>query len=276
MKILFKMTALISVLMLCAFNMPMPAQAEDEHAHEHDDHQQAETGHDDHDDHAEEAGGHDDHGHDNHEAVPEPVKGPNNGRLLVNGDTTLELAIFEDGVPPEYRAWVSRAGKAVPPSSASLSVQLTRLGNVKSIIPFVVQGNYLRGTAEVSEPHSFVVDVNLTLDGKALTWKFDSFEGRTKIAGASALDSGMTTAVVGAAQIGESRTLFGQVMLDPDRSAKVRARFAGLVREVRVNTGDVVAKGQVLASIESNDSLRSYTVSAPIAGTHDQCGRCSR
>jgi membrane fusion protein, heavy metal efflux system len=47
----------------------------------------------------------------------------------------------------------------------------------------------------------------------------------------------------------------------------VRARFVGLVREVYVNTGDVVSKGQVLASVESNDSLRSYTVSAPIAGT---------
>jgi membrane fusion protein, heavy metal efflux system len=208
-------------------------------------------------------------GHDHAAQADEhaPSKGPNNGRLLINGDTTLELAIFEDGVAPEYRAWVSRSGKPVAPSAAKLSVQLTRLGNIQSTIPFVVQGGFLRGTAEVSEPHSFVVEVNLTLDGKASNWQFDSFEGRTKILATSAKAAGMTTAIVGPAQIGQTRTLFGQVSLDPDRTAKVRARFTGLVQRVAVNTGDRVSKGQVLAILESNDSLRSYSVSAPIAGT---------
>lgn len=283
MKNILKILALITALALLAFNLPMPVQAEDDHAHEHAERaatsavnakagetsHEAHDDHADHDDHGEAEGDHDDHGHGHgdHEEAPEPVKGPNNGRLLVNGDTTLELAIFEDGVPPEYRAWISRAGKAVPPGSVGLSVQLTRLGNQQTMIPFIAQGDYLRGTAEVTEPHSFAVKVNLTQDGKAITWAFDSFEGRTKISGAAALAAGITTAVVGGASVGEPRTLFGQVMLDPDRSAKVRARFAGLVREVYVNTGDLVVKGQVLASIESNDSLRSYSVSSPIAGT---------
>jgi membrane fusion protein, heavy metal efflux system len=266
MKIFRKMTMLqVALLLLASSTFGVNAKAEDDHSHTEKEHAHTESEHaqDDHD-------AHDEHGHgehDEHEAAPEPAKGPNNGRLLVNGDVTLELAIFEDGVPPEYRAWVTRAGKAVTPSSANLSVQLTRLGNIVDTIPFVVQGSFLRGTQEVTEPHSFKVDVNLSVDGKANTWKFDSFEGRTKIAAASAKTSGISTAIVGTAQIGESRTLFGQVLLDPDRTAKVRARFAGLVQAVRVNTGDVVSKGQVLASIESNDSLRSYTVSAPIAGT---------
>ena len=32
-------------------------------------------------------------------------RGPNNGRLLRDGDFAVELAIFETGVPPEFRAW---------------------------------------------------------------------------------------------------------------------------------------------------------------------------
>ena len=257
MKTLLKISALSSALALLALNIPFfPAQAAEK---AHVDHEEGEEGHDAHD----EAEG----GHGEHEEAAEPAKGPNNGRLLVNGDITLELAIFEDGVPPEYRAWVTRAGKAVALDTAQLEVTLTRLGNVKNVIPFKVQGNFLRGTVAVTEPHSFQVEVKLSLDGTPNIWKFDSFEGRTKIIAAAAKASGMSTAVVGPSDIGETRTLFGQVLLDPDRSAKVRARFAGLVREVRVNTGDVVSKGQVLASIESNDSLRSYSVSAPIAGT---------
>ena len=57
---------------------------------------------------------------DAHGADPEEiktVKGPNNGRMLTNGDFTLELAIFEDDVPPEFRAWFSKVGKAIAPSS---------------------------------------------------------------------------------------------------------------------------------------------------------------
>ena len=267
MKTQFKTIALSTALILFASSTPSCLQATEEAAH---DHLEGEASHDDHAAHADAAGaegGHDEEGHGEHEEAHEPVKGPNNGRLLVNGDTTLELAIFEDGVPPEYRAWVSRAGKPVAPSAATVSVQLTRLGNLKSIIPFVAQGSFLRGTAEVTEPHSFEVEVNLTISGKALQWKFDSFEGRTKILAASAAASGLTTAIVGSARIGETRTLFGQITLDPDRSAKVRARFSGLVQRVAVNTGDIVSKGQLLATLESNDSLRSYSVNAPIAGT---------
>ena len=43
----------------------------------------------------------------------EAPRGPNGGRLLTDGDFTLELAIFEAGVPPEYHAWASSAGRPV-------------------------------------------------------------------------------------------------------------------------------------------------------------------
>jgi cobalt-zinc-cadmium efflux system membrane fusion protein len=50
------------------------------------------------------------------------------------------------------------------------------------------------------------------------------------------------------------------------RIAKVAARFPGPIRTLGANVGDPVRAGQALATIESNLSLSTYTISAPIAG----------
>ena len=48
-------------------------------------------------------------------AEAEPEKGPHRGRMLRDGDFALELAIFETGVPPEFRVWTTLAGNAIAP-----------------------------------------------------------------------------------------------------------------------------------------------------------------
>lgn len=48
--------------------------------------------------------------------------------------------------------------------------------------------------------------------------------------------------------------------------AKVQARFPGPIRALRANVGDTVRAGQPLATIESNLSLTTYTINAPISG----------
>lgn len=63
--------------------------------------------------------------YDDHEETP---RGPHGGRLLEDGDFTLELAIFETGVPPEFHAWASFAGAPVDPAALDLRVELARLG----------------------------------------------------------------------------------------------------------------------------------------------------
>ena len=60
----------------------------------------------------------------------EPEKGPHRGRMLRDGDFAVELAIFETGVPPEFRVWVSYNCEPVSPNAVELQVELTRLGNV--------------------------------------------------------------------------------------------------------------------------------------------------
>lgn len=60
--------------------------------------------------------------------------------------------------------------------------------------------------------------------------------------------------------------LVGEVHPDGDRLAHITPRFPGIVREVQKRAGDVVHAGDVLAVIESSDSLAPYTVKTAIDG----------
>jgi cobalt-zinc-cadmium efflux system membrane fusion protein len=52
-----------------------------------------------------------------------------------------------------------------------------------------------------------------------------------------------------------------------DRVAEITARFPGVVREVRKRLGDPVAVGEVVAVVESNQSLQRYEVRSGLAGS---------
>ena len=74
-----------------------------------------------------------------HDESQAEARGPNGGILLQQNDATVELQIFEQGVPPEYRAWVTRDGRAVT-DDIDLNVQLTRLGGQVDTFDFAYQG----------------------------------------------------------------------------------------------------------------------------------------
>lgn len=196
----------------------------------------------------------------------EPLKGPHGGRMLVDGDFSLELTIFETGVPPEFRVWASIAGTPIMPSEIELRVTLTRLGNVTDEIGFTSQDDFLRGDTVVYEPHSFVVSVEATHSGKSHHWTYDNFEGRTRIGTKIAAAFGLETEVAGAAVIRETVTVYGRVEANSEQYRTVSARFEGVIQSVRVSAGDTVRAGESLATIESNDSLSNYSLTAPIAG----------
>jgi cobalt-zinc-cadmium efflux system membrane fusion protein len=77
----------------------------------------------------------------------------------------------------------------------------------------------------------------------------------------------LEVAVAGPAKIKAVLPLYGKIAMNEDAVANVSPRFPGLVKSVSVRLGDRVEKGQVLAVVESNDSLRNYQVTSEIAGT---------
>ncbi len=91
-------------------------------------------------------------------------------------------------------------------------------------------------------------------------------EGRTEIDADAAKTAGIKIRTAGAKKIQDMLTLTGRIMLNRNSTADVRARFPGIVRSVKVNLGQKVQKGQALATVESNESLSVYTITAPTDG----------
>jgi cobalt-zinc-cadmium efflux system membrane fusion protein len=75
-----------------------------------------------------------------------------------------------------------------------------------------------------------------------------------------------TVETAGPARIRDIVQAYGTVALNAERTRHVSARFAGVVTKVARAPGDLVAAGDALASIESNESMQVYTVKSPIAG----------
>ncbi len=205
-----------------------------------------------------------------HASEAEPEKGPHHGRLLKDGNFMLELAIFETGVPPEFRAWATQDGKAVSPEAVDLSIRLTRLGGKIDEIKFKPQGDALRGDTVIYEPHSFIVTINALHNGSTHTWQYDNFEGRTKIETAVAEALSIETSVAGPVVMQKTISAYGQITANEERMRKISARFDGVIKSVSPSLGDRVRKGQKLATVESNESLQLFTISAPISGVITQ------
>ena len=196
----------------------------------------------------------------------EPEKGPNRGRMLRDGDFAVEMTIFEDGVPPVYRVYPSRDGKTVDPKTINLSVTLKRLDGEINKFAFRPEKDYLQGDGVVVEPHSFDVEVVAVENGKRHVWKFANPEGRSKISGAAAKDGGIEIETVGPTTISEIREVEGVVQLATSARSEIRAQFPGKVMLVTKAVGDFVKKGQLLARIESSESLQIYPVYSPVSG----------
>lgn len=92
-------------------------------------------------------------------------------------------------------------------------------------------------------------------------------ERKTKITPDAARKAGVSVEKTAPAMIGQLISLTGRITINQNAKAEVRARFPGIVRSVNANLGNKVKKGQILAVVESNESLKNYNITAPIDGT---------
>ncbi len=205
----------------------------------------------------------------NAEGEPEEAEaeeGPNGGRMLRDGNFAVEMTIFEDGVPPQYRVYATRDGEPVPASEVTLTVSLKRLGGKVDRFAFRPQSNMLVGQGVVEEPHSFDVEVVAVEGGRRHRWVYSSPEGRTRITTEAARAGGIEIERVGSATIDETRELYGTVALSPTARSEIRGQFPGRIVSVTKAVGDRVRRGELLARIESSESLQVYPVYATVGG----------
>lgn len=78
--------------------------------------------------------------------------------------------------------------------------------------------------------------------------------------------NGIITRQVEGGNLRQTTKLYGRLVTDPASLSHIRARFDGMIIEAKVNIGMRVKKGSVLATIESNESLKRYTITAPFDG----------
>lgn len=193
-------------------------------------------------------------------------RGPNNGRLLRDGDFALEVTIFETNAPPHYRLYAYRSDSLIPPTEVVATIELSRLDGEVNRFTFAPESTYLVGSGEVTEPHSFDVAVTAEHGGKRSNWSYESYEGRVTIPAAIAEDAGIRVEQAGPASIRDIVRLTGTIAFDSNRYASVGARFPGIVQSVNVQQGERVQRGQTLAVVEGNDSMRTYPITAPLDG----------
>jgi len=79
--------------------------------------------------------------------------------------------------------------------------------------------------------------------------------------------SGIEVRAAGPAPIRVTLELPGEIAPNADRLAHIVPRFPGIARKIHKSLGDAVEQDEVLAVIESNESLSPYEVRSLIAGT---------
>ena len=95
----------------------------------------------------------------------------------------------------------------------------------------------------------------------------DEHGASVKLTAAQLKSANIELAEIGPAQIRESLPLYGVVVLIAERTREVTARYPGIIRSISRKAGDTVKQGEVLATVESNESLQTYAVTAPLSGT---------
>lgn len=208
-----------------------------------------------------------DHAHsDEAETSSEYERGPNRGRMLRDHGFSVEITIFETGVPPKFHVYPYLNNELVDPNMIDLRIELGRLDGDVDHFAFKPESDYLSGDGVVIEPHSFDVRVFATYNNQQYKWSYASYEGRTTINSQMAIATGIAVEAAGSAKIERTIDVLGRVDLAPGAEAILRARFQGQVVAVYKTVGESVKAGESLASIESNESLQTYEITSPIDG----------
>jgi cobalt-zinc-cadmium efflux system membrane fusion protein len=95
----------------------------------------------------------------------------------------------------------------------------------------------------------------------------DDEENTSRIDSNMATQVGIGTTAATEQTLHQTITSYGVLSTGPEQLSHMRARFSGLITSVKASIGDTVKAGDLLAEVESDASLKKYSVRAPISGT---------
>jgi len=102
-----------------------------------------------------------------HQPAESDEHGPHGGAWIETDHGHVEVSVFETGRPPEFRLYFYGADKqAMPAAPYSATAEAVRPGGKRQVFEFVLDGDYLRSTSGIPEPHEFALRLNLTREGE--------------------------------------------------------------------------------------------------------------
>ena len=131
-------------------------------------------------------GHHHGHGHDHDHDLDEAP------RRIALGRSTLEIAIFEDNVPPRFRV----SAEAGPlPAVSDITIETIRPDGSRQLFPLEARGGYLESRDEIPEPHAFLARIGAVEAGQRHEGEME-FEEHSHGHGAHHRDNNMRAAVI--------------------------------------------------------------------------------
>mgnify|MGYP002628585483 CR=1 FL=1 len=182
-------------------------------------------------------------------AKPTEQRGKHGGWLFAERDFQVEVKIFEDGIPPQFRVYVE------PPADLNevgLNIVLKRLDRV-DVIGFKPSGEYLLGDKVVAEPHSFDMIVNAKWKGQNFKWQLSQTEGRAEFSPEAIQNAGLVFKKAGPGKLVTTIRLPGEIGLNEEKVVHIVPRVDGVVKKVFKDLGDQVSSGEIIAILESRE-----------------------
>lgn len=207
-----------------------------------------------------------DHGHNHSTHSEESNKGPHGGVLLKDADLAVEVKIFEDNSEPQFRVYAYQEQELLDPKNYTVSIITERFMRGQEVFKLTPQENYQTLDKIVSEPHSFALKVQLIYKDKEHWFNHESLEGRTTLSAEALQIADLRIEAAESQKIYSTAEVFGRILPNEDKVAHIYPRFAGIVKEIHKKLGDTVEKDEVLAVIESNQSLQNYEIRAYSSG----------
>lgn len=181
------------------------------------------------------------------------LRGKHGGWLFAEQDLQVEVKIYEDGIPPQFRVYVTSAeGEPISFDEVGLNIVLKRLDRVDTI-GFKPSGNYLLGDKVVAEPHSFEMIVNAEWQGKKYQWQLSQIEGRAEFSPEAIKNAGLVFKKVGPGDMVTTIRLPGEIGLNEEKLVHIVPRVDGVVKKVFKDLGDQVSVGEIIAILESRE-----------------------
>lgn len=197
-----------------------------------------------------EEGSNEEEGHDH------SAEGPHEGVLLGEADQPVKLEVIagEKGKGKLQLSFyaIDAQNKTLEPQQIQLQASWKRLGKSHALV-FKAQEQAWIAQALIDEPHSFELAAKLTVAGKTYDYHWENHENRLELSAEELGESNVRFAKTGPRTLSETLELPGKIAVDQDRYVHLTPRISGIVTAVYTHLGEAVAKGELMAVIESRE-----------------------